>query len=67
MRKTRSDEIVWRDETVGRIVPDGRSTKMQIRQAVNDLRRLREEIAGRKGFTPLTDQEIREAIEAGTR
>lgn len=67
MRKNRSNEIVGRDEPVSRVVPEGRSTQAQIRQAVDDLRRLREEIAGRKGITPLTDQEIREAVEAGRR
>ncbi len=39
----------------------------KVRRAVEDLRALRQEIAQNKGFKPLTDKEIRDAINEGRR
>ena len=68
-RVSRGEEIVItrHDKPVARIVPEGRSSEVQVRQAVHDLRKLRKEIAQRKGFTPLTDEEIRDAVTHGRR
>ena len=66
-RVSRGEEIVItrHDKPVARVVPEGRPALNQIRQAVGELHALRREIAKRKGFKPLTDQEIKEAIEQG--
>lgn len=37
----------------------------EVRQAVSDLRTLREELARRRGFKPLTEEEIRDAVDEG--
>ena len=68
-RVARGEEIVItrHDKPVARIVPEGGRSLDKIRRAVEDLRALRQEIAQRKGFTPLTDKEIREAINEGRR
>jgi prevent-host-death family protein len=66
-RVSRGEEIVItrHDKPVARIVPEGRSSLDDVRRAVEDLRALRQEIKQRKGFKPLSDKEIREAINAG--
>jgi prevent-host-death family protein len=68
-RVTRGEEIVItrHDKPVARIIPEGRKSLENVRRAVADLRALRQEIAQRKGFKPLTDKEIRDAINEGRR
>jgi prevent-host-death family protein len=66
-RVARGEEIVItrHDKPVARIVPEGRKSLDSVRRAVEDLRALRQEIARNKGFKPLTDKEIRDAINEG--
>lgn len=66
-RVTRGEEIIItrHDKPVARMVPEGRTGLAEIRQAVSDLRTLRKEMAKRRGFKPLTDKEIRNAINEG--
>jgi prevent-host-death family protein len=68
-RVARGEEIVItrHDKPVARIVPEGRKSLDNVRRAVEDLRALRQEIARNKGFKPLTDKEIRDAINEGRR
>jgi prevent-host-death family protein len=68
-RVARGEEIVItrHDKPVARIVPEGQKSLESVRRAVDSLRRLRNEIAQRKGFKPLTDKEIRDAINEGRR
>jgi prevent-host-death family protein len=68
-RVARGEEIVItrHDKPVARIVPEGGRSLEKVRRAVQDLRALREEIARRKGFKPLTDKEIRDSINEGRR
>jgi prevent-host-death family protein len=68
-RVARGEEIVItrHDKPVARIIPEGRRSSDQVRRAIEDLRRLREEISRRKGFKPLTDKEIKDAINEGRR
>ena len=66
-RVTRGEEIVItrHDKPVARIVPEGRPNLNEVRQAVDDLFALRQKMAKRRGFKPLSSKEIREAINAG--
>ncbi len=66
-RVTNGEEIVItrHDKPVARIVPEGRPKLAEIQEAVKDLRALRSAMAKRRGFKPLTDKEIRSAINAG--
>ncbi len=68
-RVARGEEIVItrHDKPVARIVPEGRNSLESVRQAVDSIRALRQEIAQRKGFKPLSDKEIRDAINEGRR
>jgi prevent-host-death family protein len=68
-RVARGEEIVItrHDKPVARIVPEGGRSLEKVRQAVADLRALRQEIAQRRGFKPLTDKEIKDAINEGRR
>jgi prevent-host-death family protein len=68
-RVARGEEIVItrHDKPVARIVPEGGRSMEKVRRAVADLRALRDEIAQRKGFKPLTDKEIRDSINEGRR
>jgi prevent-host-death family protein len=68
-RVARGEEIVItrHDKPVARMVPEGRKSSESVRRAVEDLRALRQEIAQRKGFKPLTDKEIKDAINEGRR
>jgi prevent-host-death family protein len=68
-RVARGEEIVItrHDKAVARIVPEGRKSLDNVRRAVEDLRALRQEISQRKGFKPLTDKEIKDAINEGRR
>ncbi|HVY92351.1 MAG TPA: type II toxin-antitoxin system prevent-host-death family antitoxin [Bryobacteraceae bacterium] len=59
--------ITRHDKPVARIVPEGRASLESVREAVEGLRALRKRMARRKGFRPLTDAEIRSAINEGRR
>ncbi len=67
-RVAQGEEIVItrHDKPVARIVPEGRDLE-RVRRAVDNMRKLREEMAKRKGFKPLTDKEIKDAINEGRR
>jgi len=68
-RVSRGEEVVItrHEKPVARIVPEGRPALSEVRQAVGELRALRLEMAKRRGFKPLTDKEIRDAIREGRR
>ena len=69
-RVGRGEEIVItrHDKVVARIVPEGTRSLEQVRQAVDDLHRLRQDISRRtKGRTTLSDADVRSAIEHGRR
>ena len=68
-RVMRGEEIVItrHDKPVARIVPEGDASLARVREAVDDLRKLRTEISRNRGFRKLTDKEIRSAIEFGRR
>lgn len=57
--------ITRHQKPVARIVPEGRPASSEVRQAVGELQALRQEMAKRRGFKPLTDKEIRDSIEEG--
>lgn len=66
-RVSRGEEIVItkHEKPVARIVPEGRRSLAQVREAVEGLRALRREMAKRPGFKPLTNKEIKDAINEG--
>jgi prevent-host-death family protein len=66
-RVSRGEEIVItkHDKPVARMVPEGRASLAEVRQAVESLRALRDRIAQRNGFKPLSDKEIHDSINAG--
>jgi prevent-host-death family protein len=68
-RVAHGEEIVItrHDKPVARIVPEGGKSLEKVRQAVANMRAHREQMARRKGFKPLTDKEIRDAINEGRR
>jgi antitoxin (DNA-binding transcriptional repressor) of toxin-antitoxin stability system len=47
--------ITMHEERVARMIPE-------VRRAVSDLRTVREEMARHRGFKPLTEEEIRDAV-----
>jgi len=66
-RVSRGEEIVItrHEKPVARIIPEGRSSLRQVREAASELKALRLQMARRRGFKPVTDKEIRDAIEEG--
>ena len=66
-RVARGEEIIItrHDKPVARMVPEGRDSLESVRQAVQSIRENRRRMAQRKGFKPLTDKEIRDAINEG--
>jgi prevent-host-death family protein len=66
-RVSRGEEIVItkHDKPVARIVPEGDARLTKVQAAVRGLRELQKEIGKRKGFKPLTDKEIKDAINEG--
>ena len=66
-RVARGEEIVITryKRPVARMIPEGRPALAEVRQAVCELQALRQEMAQRRGFKPLTGKEIRDAIEEG--
>jgi hypothetical protein len=55
------------DKPDARIVPAVRDSSEAIRRAIKSMRENRKRMARRKGFKPLTDKEIRDAINEGRR
>lgn len=68
-RVARGEEIVItrHDKAVARIIPEGRGSLDSVRRAIESMRENRHRMARRKGFKPLTDKEIRAAINEGRR
>jgi prevent-host-death family protein len=68
-RVSRGEEIIItkHQKPVARLVPEGRPALSEVREAVNDLTSLRNEMARRRGARPLPDKDIREAIRKGRR
>ncbi len=68
-RVARGEEVVItrHERPVARIIPEGRPALSEVRQAANELQALRQEMAQRRGYKPLSDKEIRHAIEEGRR
>ncbi|MBI3697635.1 MAG: type II toxin-antitoxin system prevent-host-death family antitoxin [Acidobacteria bacterium] len=66
-RVSRGEEIIItrHEKPVARLIPEGRPSLRQVREAVSDLQALRQGMAKRRGFKPLTDKEIRAAIKEG--
>jgi len=68
-RVSRGEEVVItrHEKPVARLIPEGRPSLVRVREAVQELRSLRGEIAGRRGFKPLSHKEIKSAINEGRR
>lgn len=68
-RVARGEEIVIlrHEKPVARIVPEGRPRLDRLREAVNELNALRQDMAERRRFKPLSVREIKNAIEEGRR
>jgi prevent-host-death family protein len=68
-RVSRGEEIVItrHDKPVARIVPEGRPSLANVRRAIASMRETRRQMAERKGFRPLSDKEIKDAIREGRR
>ena len=66
-RVSRGEEIVItrHDKPVARIVPEGQRRLAQVRAAVRDLRALQQEIGKPNRSKPISDKEIRNAINEG--
>ena len=66
-RVARGEEIVItrHDKAVARIIPEGGKSLDSVRQAIQSMRENRRRMAQRKGFKPLSDKEIRDAINEG--
>ncbi len=52
---------------VARLVPERRPALREVREAVNELARLRNEMAHRRGARLMADKDIRQAIHQGRR
>jgi prevent-host-death family protein len=65
-RVSRGEEVIItrHDKPVARIVPEGGQNLADVRRAVEDLFALHREMK-RRGFKPLSDKEIRDAINTG--
>jgi len=68
-RVTRGEEIVITryDKPVARMIPEGRPGLTEVQEAVRELHAVRQEMARRRGFKPITDKEIRDAVREGRR
>ena len=68
-RVCRGEEIVItrHEKPVARLVPEGRPSLSQVREAVSELDALRGEMKKRRPRRPLSDKEIRDAIAEGRR
>ena len=52
---------------MARIVPEGQRPVDSVRRAIKSMRKMGEQMSKRKGFKPLTDKEIKDAINEGRR
>ena len=59
--------ITRHDKAVARVIPEGARSLDSVRRAIESMRENRRRMARRKGFKPLTDKEIRDAINEGRR
>lgn len=68
-RIARGEEIVItrHGKPLARIVPEGRGSLEEVRRAIHSMRENRRRMAKRKGFMPVTDKEITDAINEGRR
>ena len=68
-RVSRGEEIVItrHDKPVARIIPEGDKSLESVKRAIDSIRANRRRMAQRKGFKPLTDKEIMDAINEGRR
>jgi prevent-host-death family protein len=68
-RVSRGEEIVItkHQKPVARLIPEGGPDLHEIREAVNELASLRDEVANGRRARPLSDNDIREAIQKGRR
>ena len=57
--------ITKRRRPVARIITQGPLALLEVRKAVRELQALRLEMAQRRGFRPLTNKEIKDAIAEG--
>ncbi len=66
-RVSRGEEIVItrHEKPVARLVQEGRPRLETVRKAVEEIRKLRRDVSKRPGFKPLTQREIKDAINAG--
>ncbi|MEX2302962.1 MAG: type II toxin-antitoxin system prevent-host-death family antitoxin [Bryobacterales bacterium] len=66
-RVSRGEEIVItrHDKPVARIVPEGRPSLRQVREGAAELKALRLLMAKRSRFKPVSNKEIRKAIDEG--
>jgi prevent-host-death family protein len=66
-RVSRGEEIVItkHQKPVARLIPEGRATLSEVRDAVNRLAGLRHEMASRRGARPLQNKDIRDAVQEG--
>ena len=67
-RVSRGEEIVVTkdDRPIARLVPERRPEADRVRQAVENLRALQQDMT-KRGFVPLTDEEILSAVREGRR
>lgn len=68
-RVSRGEEVVItrHDKPVARLIPEGRPALSEVRRAADELQALRRAMAQGRGFRPLTDKEIKDAIKEGRR
>jgi prevent-host-death family protein len=66
-RVMRGEEIVItrHEKAVARLVPEGGRNRKHIQEAIAELRAIRSSMAKRPGFRPLSDDEIRVAVNQG--
>jgi prevent-host-death family protein len=68
-RVSRGEEIVItkHQKPIARLIPEGRPALNEIREAVDELASLRNEMASRRGARPLQNKDIRDAVQKGRR
>ena len=66
-RVARGEEIVItrHEKAVARLIPEGGTSSKRLQAAIAELRGSRALTANRRRFKPLTDREIRDAIDKG--
>ena len=66
---SRGEEIVItkHQKPVARLIPEGRPALGEVRDAVNQLASLRNEMASRRGARPIADRHIRDSVKKGRR